>query len=79
MNIQKVTVRYIYEGKSFDSENGQGVLISENRVFVSDKEGVGIYAIQQTDDPTTVTVNLDVDDTDYLVDNGSLLLDLVAV
>lgn len=76
--MKKVTVVYIYEGKSFESEIGEGVLISENRVFVSDKEGVGIYAIQKTNDSNTVIVNLDVDDTDYLVDNGSLLLDLIA-
>jgi hypothetical protein len=72
-----VTVQFIYEGKSLSTENRSGVLVKDNRVFICDDEGPGIYAAQPTSDPKTVIVNLDRDSTDYLANNAALLLDLV--
>ncbi|MEO2074846.1 MAG: hypothetical protein ABGX20_05565 [Bacillus sp. (in: firmicutes)] len=75
--MQKVTVVYIYEGKSIDSENGKGVVITDNKVFVSDQDGIGLYEFQATNDPNTVIVNLDVNPTDYLNGKAEDILDLI--
>jgi hypothetical protein len=71
-----VTVVYIFENKSFDSENGQGLII-DNKVLVSDEDGTGLYEFQLTSDPNTVIVNLDVNSTDYLNGKAEALLNLI--
>ena len=61
---RKVTVNYIWENKSFDSETESGVLLSKNRVLVFGG-GIAVYECELTDKPDTCTVNLDKNDTDY--------------
>jgi hypothetical protein len=48
------------------SETRNGVLLADNRVFVYDNEGPGIYAVQPTSMPNTIIVNLDGNTTDYM-------------
>lgn len=72
-----VTVQFVYEGKSLPSENRRGVLLADNRVFICDNEGPGIYAAQPTSEPNTVTVDLDQNSTDYLAKNSALLLEII--
>lgn len=62
---RKVTVQFIFEGKSYPTDNMPGVLLEENRVLVVE-EGVEIYACIPTENPNHYIVNLDIDDRDYL-------------
>jgi hypothetical protein len=62
---RKVMVQFIFEGKSFPSDNMPGVLLEENRVLVVE-EGVEIYACTPSENPNHYIVNLDTDDRDYL-------------
>ncbi|MBT2682639.1 hypothetical protein [Bacillus sp. ISL-37] len=71
-----VTVAYVFEGKSFPCENRRGVLLEDGKVFIADEEGVGIYAVQPSDEPETVIVNLDENDTNYLTD-PAMIIDLI--
>ncbi|QKE72128.1 hypothetical protein HPK19_04645 [Arthrobacter citreus] len=59
-----VTVKYIYEGKQFDSENEPGVLLPNSRVFVT-RESLAIYDYTPTSEPNVVVVNLDAGYNDY--------------
>jgi hypothetical protein len=72
-----VTVHFIYDGISLPSETRSGVLLADNRVFVYDNEGPGIYAVQPTSIPNTVIANFDENSTDYMAENSALLIDLV--
>ncbi|WP_071460757.1 hypothetical protein [Bacillus massilinigeriensis] len=74
--MEKVTAMYVFEGKSFDSENEKGVLVGD-KVLVSDNDGTRLYECQQTKDPSKVVVNLDVNDTNYLNGRPDMLLDLI--
>jgi hypothetical protein len=78
MKKQTITVKFIYEDVSYPKDNLKGVLLSENRAFVADYEGMGIYAVEPTDDPNTYIANLDKDDTDYLKYDPNQLIDLIA-
>ncbi|MEH7119070.1 hypothetical protein V7128_16890 [Neobacillus vireti] len=72
-----VKVQFIYDGISLPSETRSGVLLANNRVFVYDNEGPGIYAAQSSSIPNTVIVNFDENQTDYLAENSALLIDLI--
>lgn len=61
---KKVTVEYIWQGKSFEAETESGVLLSHDRVLVFGG-GIAIYECKQTDKPDTCIVDLDKNDEDY--------------
>ncbi|WP_110928759.1 hypothetical protein [Bacillus massiliglaciei] len=75
-NLRKVTVKYIFEGKMFESENEPGLLLSGNKVLVA-RESLGLYQATPTEDPNVYIVNLDENDKDYLVGVTSVI-DLIA-
>ncbi|WP_088072391.1 hypothetical protein [Gottfriedia luciferensis] len=78
MKNQLVTVKYIFEGKQFDHENEQGVLLPNNRVLVT-KDSFGIYEAIATSDPNIYIVDLDNNSTDYFPqDDENFLINLIA-
>lgn len=78
---RKVTVEYIWEGTSSESETEIGVLLSEDRVLVFDG-GISVFEGKLTDNSDTFTVNLDLNDTDYrndyfVGDKNEFLIDII--
>lgn len=72
-----VTVQYVFENEIRETENGEGVILCDNKVFVADQDGIGLYEFQSTSDPKTVIVNLDENGKDYLSGKADLLLALI--
>jgi len=77
MEKRLVTVKYIFEGKQLDRENEPGVLLPNNRVFVT-KDFMSIYDAIETDDPNLYIVDLDVNPKDYFAEQGNdFLINLI--
>lgn len=74
--MKKVTVLFIFDGVIKSQENLQGVLFGSDKVLIADGE-VGIYDALKTDNPNVVIVDLDVNATDHLAENPTLLIDLI--
>ncbi|MFE4430837.1 hypothetical protein ACFRH9_28345 [Peribacillus butanolivorans] len=71
-NAKKITVTYLFEGKIYPRENTSGLLLSGNKVFVT-QEGLGVYKATPTSDPNVYLVNLDENSKDYLKNTGPVM------
>ncbi|AND39596.1 hypothetical protein [Cytobacillus oceanisediminis] len=73
--MKKITVQYLFEGVINQRDNESGVLFGD-KVLVTE-EGFGLYQAVKTDNPDVVIVDLDVNATDHLAENPTLLIDLI--
>lgn len=73
--MKKVAVQYLFEGVINQRDNEPGVLFGD-KVLVTE-EGFGLYQAVKTDNPNVVIVDLDVNATDHLAENPTLLIDLI--
>ncbi|MEY8731012.1 hypothetical protein AB9M92_01890 [Peribacillus frigoritolerans] len=71
-NAKKITVTYLFEGKIYPTENTPGLLLSGDKVFVTD-EGLSVYKATPTSDPNVYCVNLDDNSHDYLKNSGPVM------
>ncbi|MED4687401.1 hypothetical protein [Peribacillus frigoritolerans] len=71
-NAKRITVTYLFEGKIYPTENTPGLLLSGDKVFVTD-ERLAVYKATPTSDPNVYLVNLDVNDNDYLQNSGPVM------
>lgn len=69
---KKISVTYLFEGKTLDSESTPGLLLSGDKVFVT-HEGLAVYQATSTSDPNVYLVNLDENDKDYLKNSGPVM------
>lgn len=70
--MEKITVKFVFEGKSYPTDIMSGILLEDNKVVVF-REGVGIWQAAPTDEPGVYVANLDEDDTDYLESTDKLI------
>ncbi|MFE4353576.1 hypothetical protein [Peribacillus butanolivorans] len=76
-NARKITVTYLFERRIYPWENTSGLLLSGNKVFVT-QEGFAVYQATPTNDPNVFLVNLDENSKDYLKNTGPVMYALGA-
>ncbi|MEC1157569.1 hypothetical protein [Cytobacillus horneckiae] len=76
--MTKVTVRYIFEGVTSEADNESGILFPNGKVFVAGNGELGLYEAQLTDEQGVVLVDLDKAGDEYMREDPSVLIDLMA-
>ncbi|MFD6439014.1 hypothetical protein ACFWDG_04215 [Peribacillus sp. NPDC060186] len=71
-NARIITVTYLFEGRIYPWENTSGLLLSGNKVFVT-QEGLSVYQATPTSEPNVYLVNLDKNSRDYLKSAGPVM------
>ena len=74
--MKNITVKYKFEGTIYECDNERGILIDENRVFVTE-DRIAIYRAEKTDDPCIYVVDVDKDAKNLLNEDHNILLDLL--
>ncbi|MED1202561.1 hypothetical protein [Heyndrickxia acidicola] len=74
--MRKVNVIFVLEGKADQPQ--EALLLTGDKVLVSDDEGIGVYRITtETTEPNTYIVNLDENNTDIIAKSPKSLYDLI--
>lgn len=76
--MRKVTVQYLFGGVICEAENEDGILFPNGKVFVAGGGEVGLYNAQETSEQGVVTVDLDSAGDEYMRDDPTVLIDLMA-
>ena len=75
-SMKNIQVQYKFEGTIHECDTEMGILIDENRVFVTE-DRIAIYEAEPTDDPCVYVVDVDKDAKNLLNNDHNMLLDLL--
>lgn len=76
--MKKVTVQYLFGGVLNEADNEAGILFPNGKVFVAGGNEIGLYNAIGTDNQDVVTVDLDNDMEDFMREDPTVLIDLMA-
>lgn len=76
--MEKVIVQYVYGGQIDKMDNEAGILFPNGKVFVAGNGELGLYEAQLTDEQGVVLVDLDSAGDEYMRDDPTVLIDLMA-
>lgn len=76
--MKKVTVQYLFGGVINEMDNEDGILFPNGKVFVAGGNEIGLYNAIGTENQDVVTVDLDNDTEEFMRDDPTVLIDLMA-
>ncbi|MBD7939553.1 hypothetical protein H9655_21145 [Cytobacillus sp. Sa5YUA1] len=76
--MKKVTVQYLFGGVINEMDNEEGILFTNGKVFVAGGNEIGLYNAIGTENKDVVTVDLDNDTEEFMREDPTVLIELMA-